>query len=61
MLIVEYQRLESRVAGAAAACEFLVNHLQLFLRTGWVVSTSLPGYNYCCVSSDFELAHLTFL
>lgn len=44
------------VSDAAAAWEFLVNHLQLFLHTGWVVSTSLPGYNYCCVSYDLELS-----
>lgn len=58
---MEYQRLENSVTGAAAECEFLVNPLQLFLRTGRVVSASLPGYNYCCVLSDLELAHLPLL
>lgn len=48
------QRLDTAATVAAAACEFLVNHPQLFLRTGWVVSSSLPGYNYCCVWSDLE-------
>lgn len=58
---VEYQRLENSATGTAVECEFPVNPVQLLLCTGRVGSTSLPGYNYCCVSSDLGLAHLPLL
>lgn len=34
---------KKNVCATGSACEFLVHQQQLFLRTGWVVSTSLPG------------------
>lgn len=48
---LEHPRLEKSV-WCSCCTTIPVNHLQRFLHTGWEVSVSLPGCNYCCVSYD---------
>lgn len=52
---LEHPRLEKSV-WCSCCMRIPVSHLQRFLHTGWEVSVSLPGYNYCCVSYDLGLS-----